>query len=206
MANQIKGKVTEQVETRLSDQKTRAAETVGTVADTLRSSSQQLSDSGQDGVSRYIERAADQAERFASYLDSTEVSEVVDRVEDFARRQPAAFMAGAFAVGFLASRFLKSGQSDAGYRSGYTSDRERSAAFESGSNFEYGTPSRYEAGSNANAGTGSNRDVVGDPSVRTSVGLETGSQHRENRDIVGDPSARTSVGLETNERTNRGDI
>lgn len=182
MANQIKGKVTEQVETRLSDQKMRAVETVGTVADTLRSSSQQLSDSGQDGVSRYIERAADQAERLASYLDSTEVSEVVDRVEDFARRQPAAFMAGAFAVGFLASRFLKSGQSDSGYRSGYLSDSDRSAASESAGNFGYGTPSRYEAGSNANAGTGLNRDIVGDPTVRASAGLDT------------------------NERTNRGDI
>lgn len=152
MVNQLKEKVTEQVETRLSDQKGRAAETVSTVADTLRTSSQQLSDSGQDGVSRYIERAADQAERLASYLDSTEVTEVVDRVEDFARRQPAAFMAGAFAVGFLASRFLKANRAD--YGTDYTTralPSDTAGDYETGANFGFDSP-------------------------RTSVGLETGSQ------------------------------
>lgn len=161
MVNQIKERVTEQVETKLSDQKTRAAETVSTVADTLRSSSQQLSDSGQDGVSRYIERAANQAERFASYLDSTEVTEVVDRVEEFARRQPAAFMAGAFAVGFLASRFLKSTP-----RADYSS---------------FGTDYRAGALPSGDYETGSN---FGFDSPRTSVGLETGSQ-------FGDPNTNT---------------
>lgn len=118
MANEIKERVkervTEQVETRLAETRTRAAGHVSAVAETLHSSSEDLRDRGEEQVSRYVEKAADQVERMATYLQDADVGEVVNRVERFARREPAAFMAGAFAVGFLASRLLKSSR-DTGY-------------------------------------------------------------------------------------------
>jgi len=135
MANQITDRVAEQIETRLADQKSKAADTVSSVAQTLHSSGQQLRQDGKDDVGRYVERAADQVERIASYLNSAELSDVMHRVEGFARRQPAAFMAGAFAVGFVASRFLKSTRDEpAGYLPATT---DRSDAYEAGSNFGF---------------------------------------------------------------------
>lgn len=49
---------------------------------------------------------ADQVEKTAERLESAEVEEVVEAVEDFSRTQPLAFMTASFAVGLLAGRFL----------------------------------------------------------------------------------------------------
>lgn len=110
--SQAKDRATEQLETKFSSSKTRAAETLSGVAETLRSSTQQLRDQNQEGASRAFERAADGVERFANYLQGSNVDDIIDQVQEFARRQPAAFIGGAFALGFLASRFLKAASPD----------------------------------------------------------------------------------------------
>ncbi|MGQ0815808.1 MAG: hypothetical protein ACT4O1_15340 [Gemmatimonadota bacterium] len=169
MANQITDRVAERIETRLTDQKSRAADTVSTVAQTLLSSSQQLREQGQEDVSRYIERAADQVERVANYLQRTDVDEVVHRVEDFARRQPATFMAGAFAIGFIASRFLKSSRNDQVYDEGYDTyyggrtgdgiDTDRTGGYEAGSNFDFSRTDSTRTSSQAEMNYDTNRGV-----------------------------------------------
>jgi hypothetical protein len=75
-------------------------------------SSQQLREQNHDSVSRYIERAAIQLDHAAHYLQTAEPDELVDRVENFARREPALFIGGAFALGLLGARFLKSSRRD----------------------------------------------------------------------------------------------
>jgi hypothetical protein len=105
--SQAKERAGERIESRITDSKTRAAETLSGVASTLLSSSEQLRGQNQAGASRAIERAAEGVERFANYLQDTDVDDVVEQVHEFARRQPAAFIGGAFALGFIASRFLK---------------------------------------------------------------------------------------------------
>ncbi len=55
--------------------------------------------------------AAEQTQRLAGYLRRTDTNQILRGVEDFARRQPAVFLAGAFAVGFTLSRFLKASSS-----------------------------------------------------------------------------------------------
>src|SRR5690606_20210610 len=62
----------------------------------------------QADVGQYMRQMADQVDRFAGYLESRDVGEVMDQVEDFARRQPAAFIGGAFTLGLIGARFLKS--------------------------------------------------------------------------------------------------
>ena len=47
-------------------------------------------------------------ESFSRSLDGKDLDGVVRDVETFARRNPAAFLGSAVAIGFLASRFLKS--------------------------------------------------------------------------------------------------
>src|SRR5688572_21540724 len=95
--SQVKEQTTEQVESRLSQQKSRAAETLTGVSQSLLLSSQQLRDQQQDGVGRYMERAAEQVDRLAHFLDTRNVPDIVHEVEDLARRQPAVFLGGAVA-------------------------------------------------------------------------------------------------------------
>ena len=85
----------------------------------LRESAQQLRNQGQGQVGDYAEKAADQVERFSTYLRQTEVDEIMDEVRGFARRRPGLFLGGAAAIGFFASRFLKSSTEEAS--SGYGS-------------------------------------------------------------------------------------
>ena len=149
----VKERVTEQVESRIADTKVRAAERVSTVAETLKSSSEDLRDRGEERVSHYVEQAAEQVERIATYLQDTDVADVVHRVERFARREPAAFMAGAFAVGFLASRLLKSSRPETNYlpattdgiTDGYNVSGGYSTGYRSGST-DYESTTGYEAG------------------------------------------------------------
>lgn len=98
----------EQVTSRLSNQKHRAAEGLGTVAETLRQTSSQLREQNQDVAHEYVTKAADQVERLSTYLNHHEISDIVGEVEQFARRQPALFLGGSFLLGLLGARFLKS--------------------------------------------------------------------------------------------------
>lgn len=101
-------KVQQRVQSQIDAQKARAAETLGSVAQSLRSSGQQLQGQQQDGVSRIMQQAADRVERVADYIENADVGELMHQAEDFARRQPALFVGGAFALGVLGARFLKS--------------------------------------------------------------------------------------------------
>ena len=100
----------ETVQARFDAGKTRAADSLSSVAQSLRSTTQNFQTS-QDGIGRYINEAADRVDNLAHYLQDREMNEIVDQVEDFARRQPIAFLGGAFALGVLGARFLKSSQS-----------------------------------------------------------------------------------------------
>ena len=99
----------ETVQARFDAGKMRAADSLSSVAQSLRSTTQNLQASP-DGIGRYINEAADRVDNLAHYLQDREMNEIVDQVEDFARRQPMAFLGGAFALGVLGARFLKSSQ------------------------------------------------------------------------------------------------
>ncbi|HEX9988172.1 MAG TPA: hypothetical protein VGE45_06805 [Chloroflexia bacterium] len=111
-AQETAGKVVDQVrgtaESQLTTQKDRAAETAGTVAQAIRSAGEQLKGQDQSGFAQYADMAAERVEQFANYLQSRDLREIVVEVEHFARRQPILFLAGAFTLGVLGARFLKS--------------------------------------------------------------------------------------------------
>jgi len=98
----------QRVESGLARGKTRAASTLGSVAQSLQQGSQQLSGEQQAAAGRYMEQAGQQMQRLSEFLQNTDVNEIVDRVEDVARRQPALFLGGAFAIGLIGARFIKS--------------------------------------------------------------------------------------------------
>jgi hypothetical protein len=111
-AQETAGKVVDQVrgtaESQLTSQKDRAAETAGTVAQAIRSAGEQLKGQDQSGFAQYADMAAERVEQFSNYLQSRDLREIVVEVEHFARRQPILFLAGAFTLGVLGARFLKS--------------------------------------------------------------------------------------------------
>jgi ElaB/YqjD/DUF883 family membrane-anchored ribosome-binding protein len=132
LASQAHETAAEQVETRLASGMKGAAGTLTSVVQSLRTSGQQLSDQNQGGASKYAHRAADKLEQVSGFLEHADAREVVDRVEDFARREPAMFIGGAIAIGFLGARFLRSSRRDQSQRSG------SSARFTSNAQSSYG--------------------------------------------------------------------
>jgi len=107
-ASELANRGTEQAKSQLDNQKHDASQRMVPVQSALRETAQQLRKQGQGSVGQYADRTADQVERFSTYLRETDVDEIMDEVRSFARRRPALFLGGAAAVGFFATRFLKS--------------------------------------------------------------------------------------------------
>jgi len=98
----------DQFNTQISTQKEAAVQSVGSLASALRQTGQQLRDQDQAAVSQLVDRAAEIADGVSGYLKERSPNELMGEVENFARREPVLFLGGAFALGFLAARFLKS--------------------------------------------------------------------------------------------------
>jgi len=112
-AGEVMDQARAEVRSRVDDQKSSAADTLDEVARTVRSSGQHMrQEANGQGVAPKIaevaDSAADAVQHVSQYLRDTNVDEMVGQVEGFARHQPAVFLGSAFALGFLAARFLKS--------------------------------------------------------------------------------------------------
>ena len=58
-------------------------------------------------MAQFVERAADQIERFSNHLRERDLNDLVGEAQRFARQQPAMFIGSSFAAGMLAARFIK---------------------------------------------------------------------------------------------------
>jgi hypothetical protein len=158
--NQQRGildRVREQATAQLTTQKDRATDGIGNVAQAVRQSTQQLRDQQHETIAQYVEKAADQLERFSANLRNRNVTDIVDEVQRFARRQPAVFIGSAFALGVLSARFLKS-----------SADRRHAAALQrydrsgTGGYDIAGDSTRYGTGTGSTAfGTGTSTGAAG---------------------------------------------
>jgi hypothetical protein len=117
-ASSLADQARQQVSTRLNEQKERASGSLGTMAHAFRQTGQQLREQEQTGVAQFSDQAAQQIERFASYLQNREFADLVREVESFARRQPMLFLGAAFGLGFMTTRFLKSSGQPSGMGGG----------------------------------------------------------------------------------------
>jgi ElaB/YqjD/DUF883 family membrane-anchored ribosome-binding protein len=111
-AGQARGRVSQEVDRR----STQAGEQVSSNASDARSVADELRKQGKDAPARYVEQAADRAERLGGYLQESDGDRILRDVEDFARRNPWAVAATGLLVGFAASRMLKASSGDR-YRS-----------------------------------------------------------------------------------------
>ena len=98
----------EQAKGQIATRKEQASGQLQGVAQALRQTGEQLRGQDQGSIGKYADQAAQQAERFADYLSEQDAEQLLNDVEDFARNRPAIFLGGAFALGAVAARFLKS--------------------------------------------------------------------------------------------------
>lgn len=98
----------EQAQKAAESQKGRLAEGATEVARALHHASEGLRRDDQRTVGDYTEALAGQVEKVAQFLQSRDLPTMAREVSGFAKRQPALFLGGAFTLGIVAARFLKS--------------------------------------------------------------------------------------------------
>ena len=103
----VLGGVKQRVTLRVDEQKNRAADGLGGIADVFRTASNELRNENET-LASYVDMASDQMKRFADQIRQKGVADMLDDVQVFARRRPAFFIGGAFLVGLGVARFLKS--------------------------------------------------------------------------------------------------
>ncbi len=100
---QVRGRLREQIDQR----STNAGEQVHSTANDVRGVAEELRRQGKETPARLAEQVADRVDSLGSYLRNADGERMLGDVERYARRQPWAVAAGAVALGFVASRFLK---------------------------------------------------------------------------------------------------
>jgi hypothetical protein len=106
-----------------------AVQRLGSVADALRHTSDHLR-SRESDVTPYVEGAANSIDKVSAYLETRNLSQLIADVEGYARREPAVFLGGAFFVGLLGGRFLKSATPSTGAGNGKTPMRAEARRWE----------------------------------------------------------------------------
>ena len=103
----ILGGIKQNVTSRVDEQKNRAADGLGGIANVIRNAGNELRNDN-EALASYVDMASDQLRRFADHIRQKGVADMMDDVHTFARRRPALFIGGAFLVGLGIARFLKS--------------------------------------------------------------------------------------------------
>jgi hypothetical protein len=106
-ANGVLGGIKQNVTSRVDEQKNRAADGLGGIANVIRNAGNELRTEN-EALASYVDMASDQLRRFADQIRQKGVADMMDDVHTFARRRPALFIGGAFVVGLGIARFLKS--------------------------------------------------------------------------------------------------
>lgn len=113
IAGEAIGQVKEKASVKIDEQKNNLAQNLGGVAQTIRHLGENLKSTEipagvASTTAEYGDKLAQQVEQFSNYLEKHNVGQMMKDVENFARRNPAYFIGGAFLLGFLGARFLKS--------------------------------------------------------------------------------------------------
>jgi hypothetical protein len=121
----------QQVKTQIETGKERATGSLAEVAQALHETGASLRERNLGAVGHYADTGAELVEQVSGYFRDRSVDQIVDDAESLARRQAGLFLGGAFAVGFILSRFFKStspyGSRQNGNGNGYGSSYARAS-------------------------------------------------------------------------------
>ena len=149
-ASDFIGGIKQNVTSRVDEQKNRAADGLGGIANVIRNAGNELRNEN-EALASYVDSASDQLRRFADQIREKGVADMLDDVHSFARRRPVVFVGGAFLVGLGIARFLKSSaERDYDMNSGFSDvDPMTTQSVPS-----YGTSSSTGTGMGTGTGTG----------------------------------------------------
>lgn len=138
MANNAVGQAKEKAAGLLDEQKSKATTGLNNVADSIRKVGENLRDSDEQNsiaqtAARYGDSLAQQIENLSGYLEDAKLKDLTRDIEGFARRQPALFVGGAFLVGVLAARFLKTSAPDQNSSRRFNANRRENNSADGGS-------------------------------------------------------------------------
>ncbi|MCG6206807.1 hypothetical protein LPW26_19330 [Rhodopseudomonas sp. HC1] len=106
-AREFASEATEAIKSRANEQRAAGADYIGGVAEAIRRASREF-DNDLPVAGVYLRKAASKVEEISDTVQQGDISTLVRGVQDFARRQPTAFLGLAVLAGFGAVRFLKS--------------------------------------------------------------------------------------------------
>jgi hypothetical protein len=106
-ARELSHKAGDKARSRVGEEKDRVSGGMRTVAEALRKGSQDLP-ADRDQYAPLLNKVADRIESASGYLDSRDVDTLTHDARRFAREHTPLFLGGAFALGVLGARFLKS--------------------------------------------------------------------------------------------------
>ena len=114
-AQTIAGQAQEVASTQANAQMTRAASLLAGVANSIQQTGETMRGE-QPQIASIADQAASRVEGISDYLRDRDFNEVVRDAESYARREPLLFLGAAFALGFIAARFIKASAPQAGNR------------------------------------------------------------------------------------------
>lgn len=113
-AGKVYDKASETAASVVGKQKSNLANDLSSIAQSIRQMNENVPEDDKAlGIASvtaiYGNTIADKIEQVSKYVDKKDLGEMLSDAEKFAHRNPTLFVGGAFALGFLAARFLKSG-------------------------------------------------------------------------------------------------
>lgn len=107
-AKEVTSQAQEQAKAAVETRKEQAIEGLEGIAQAFRQTGENLRTADQGVVADYSEQMANQIERLSSFLSERDVDQLLGDAEAYARSHPEIFLGGAFALGLLVGRFIKS--------------------------------------------------------------------------------------------------
>ena len=106
-AKETGDKIKEQGRSLVNEQKARLGAEIHSYSAAAREAAERLKDESDTNLAQYVSTAADRLDRLGTRIQERGLSELVDDVEDIARRRPEVFFGGLFVAGLAVARFLK---------------------------------------------------------------------------------------------------
>ncbi|HSP31416.1 MAG TPA: hypothetical protein VLO13_05325, partial [Halomonas sp.] len=97
-----------QAESYYTQQRDNAADQSHKLTNVFQKMADEFDNQEQPFFSKQARKLADTTERFSNNLRDKDLRSVCDQAQSFSRREPALFVGGVIAAGFLVSRFLRS--------------------------------------------------------------------------------------------------
>ncbi len=120
VAGQVYDKAQDKAGAVITEQKKSLAQGLGSVADNIRKFGDNLNAEQSNPIgstaAKYGDTVAEQIENLSAYIERGDFRTFAADLQDFARRNPTLFVAGAFGLGLIAARFLKSSPRSASSR------------------------------------------------------------------------------------------